>query len=97
MDDHRRMLESHTWPGNVRELRNVMERYVLLNGRLEFVQATRDPRGEGSSGDAGKVSSAPVDENERNMIYAMLLKKLLASEKIELPVSIPNPNKGVGV
>lgn len=95
MDDHRRMLETHAWPGNVRELRNVMERYVLLNGKLEFVQATRDPRGESSTGEAGKVSSAPVDENERNMIYAMLLKKLLASEKIDLPTG--TPNKGVGV
>lgn len=90
-DDHRRMLEAHSWPGNVRELKNVMERYVLLNGRLEFVQGTRDLRE--NAGDPNKVSSAPVDENERNMIYAMLLKKLLASEKIDLPI----PPKSVGV
>jgi DNA-binding NtrC family response regulator len=79
-DEHCHLLQAHAWPGNVRELRNVMERFVVMNGHLEFVASTRDLQGVQRPQSAEEFSST-LSEAERNGICDLLLKKLLAEER----------------
>lgn len=82
-DENKAILQKHTWPGNVRELRNVIERFVLMDGRLEFVTSTRDLENNGVQQVIEQVQrtkgETPIGEDERQMIYT-LLQKLLTKD-----------------
>jgi len=81
--EHKGMLLAYSWPGNVRELKNVIERFVLLDGRIEFVKALRPAAQAKPNADANPLSQLDgksIDENERKMIYEFLLQKLLAPQ-----------------
>jgi len=85
-EEHKSMLNNHTWPGNVRELKNVMERFVLMEGRLEFVPSTRDfkaPEGGNLPSLTPAVQTQSVEESERKMIYSLLLKRFLSEQQTE--------------
>ena len=83
-DENKAMLQKHSWPGNVRELRNVIERFVLMDGRLEFVTSTRDLENNGVQQVIEQVQKTkgetPIGEDERQMIYT-LLQKLLTKDQ----------------
>ena len=78
-EEVQRRLLSYAWPGNVRELRNVVERFVLLNGSLEFVPAGRDLESDGMP--VSEAQSEPIQDAERQRIYDFLLRRLMGSEK----------------
>ena len=92
-DEHKRLLQTYSWPGNVRELRNVIERFVLMDGQIEFVAPARCLE-NGSQGTfvlpGDQKADLSVDSNERKMIYELLLKKLLASETLSRPEPLIN-------
>jgi len=78
--EDRRCLLQHEWYGNVRELRNVIERFVVMDGQLQFFSSSH-------SNFAPTVSATPlsnkpniaIDANERRMPYKEILKELLDS------------------
>jgi len=80
--ENKGMLLAYTWPGNVRELRNVIERFVLMEGCLEFA-GTAQPVSEsvarpvaGANG-LKQLEGSTINVTERKMIYEFLLQKLL--------------------
>jgi two-component system nitrogen regulation response regulator NtrX len=75
-------LLNHKWYGNVRELRNVMERFVLTDGQLEFFSAGHSDLHAAVTDTPAEQSPkvpAAIDADERKMIYSVLLKELLNS------------------
>ena len=60
-----RLLEYH-WPGNVRELRNVIERVLILNPKVQRIEAKHLPmlvqRTEGVRPEASRAAAAPREE-----------------------------------
>jgi len=81
--EHKTKLVAHNWPGNVRELKNVMERFALMDGRLEFGALSRNletPKSPADAGDLARLDEAAVGASERKVIYEMLLQKLIDSE-----------------
>jgi DNA-binding NtrC family response regulator len=79
-------LKQHPWPGNVRELRNVIERFVLMEGRLEFVSSTRDLGALDVKKAIERISDDPntgaISDAERKVIYS-LLQKLLEQQSVQ--------------
>jgi len=53
-----RKLQAYDWPGNVRELANVLERAVILSGRVEEIRVEHLP------GEIRKAGETPVLMNE---------------------------------
>ena len=77
---HRQQLLAYPWPGNVRELRNVIERFVLIDGRLEFLRA--------GAPDA-VTRHREVDVAEHRVLFKAL-RKLLSAESSETLKSLVN-------
>jgi two-component system nitrogen regulation response regulator NtrX len=63
-DEGKKLLENYPWPGNVRELRNLIERFVILQGNED--QDTPIPTDEVKMhlGDASFTSSLSKDDAE---------------------------------
>jgi hypothetical protein len=57
-----------------------MERFVVMNGRLEFVSATRD-LDKAARSPVNRDDSTVISEAERALIYDILLKKLLSDDR----------------
>lgn len=79
-EDHKALLRQHPWPGNVRELRNVIERFMLMDGRMEFVNSTRDLGATDVKKAIERISDDPntsaISDAERKVIYSLLQKLL---------------------
>jgi transcriptional regulator with PAS, ATPase and Fis domain len=79
--EHQRLLQAHSWPGNVRELRNVMERFVLMGGQLEFVAPARKLDEKVGATGGRCPETPPVEGSEREMLYDVLLRRLLGEDE----------------
>ncbi len=77
-EEQKARLCKHHWYGNVRELRNVMERFVLMGGQIEFISAAREDD-EIAPPPPAELPTSAIDNDERKMIYSMLLKEILDS------------------
>ena len=59
-------LKQYHWPGNVRELRNVIERVLILNPKVQRIEARHLPmlvqRTEGVRPEASRAAAAPREE-----------------------------------
>jgi two-component system, NtrC family, response regulator AtoC len=87
--DHRKRLLQHDWQGNVRELRNVIERFVLMDGQLEFCTSSNSatmPAVPASPAPQSNKPQTAIDANERRMLYTEILRELLDSG-----VNLPKP------
>ena len=74
----------------MRELKNVMERFALMDGRLEFGALSRNSeptRSPSSANDLARLDEAAVGASERKVIYELLLQKLIDSEAPSRPAT----------
>ena len=76
-DDALTALRQYSWPGNVRELRNLVERVLILNPRVQRIERKhlpmlvyRDPARESKGGDGARTAARAPVEPSRTLVEA---------------------------